>query len=358
VDAFIDGKVERERGQHVLTLTITNGADGDTLEVTSLSARNVGALSRLARKNGWELIEPSLLRARRAEEVAAAEPEPVDDEPAPTEPEEDPAEEPEESDDDEAGDEAEPDDEDRPSPLLLELGIAGFSRVLEYRENIDRLPRYEIALPPAVRGTIVWYPGAHFSSGVAAHFGLRLHGQYAFGLSSAVEDADGPDFSTSSHLFEVGLRARIPLDVFEIGASASYGMHGYSLDAAEEAGVEVDPGVPSVGYSYVHLGAELRMQLGAIGLGIGGAVLPVLGVGDLEDWFPRASGLGIEGSFDVGYALSDALDLFAALAARRYAVTFDPRVEDVGSGRALAGGAVDRYLHVLLGARFVLGRKP
>jgi hypothetical protein len=188
VDAFIDGKVERERGQHVLTLTITNGADGDTLEVTSLSARNVGALSRLARKNGWELIEPSLLRARRAEEVAAAEPEPVDDEPAPTEPEEDPAEEPEESDDDEAGDEAEPDDEDRPSPLLLELGIAGFSRVLEYRENIDRLPRYEIALPPAVRGTIVWYPGAHFSSGVAAHFGLRLHGQYAFGLSSAVDD--------------------------------------------------------------------------------------------------------------------------------------------------------------------------
>ena len=361
VDAFVEGKVERERGQQVLTLTITNGADGETLETNSLSARKAPALVRMARKNGWQLIEPSLQRAHRAEAAAEAEPEPVAvaETKATPEPEDEAEAEEEEDDEDEAGDEAEPEDDgERPSPLRLELGLAGLSRVLEYRENIDRLPGYDIALPPAVRGLVVWYPAAHFTSGFAAHLGLRLHGQYAFGLSSAVKDSNGPDFSTSSHLFEVGLRARVPLDSFEVGASVSYGTHGYSLDAAKQAGIEVDPGVPSVGYSYVHLGAELRMQLGALGMGLGGAVLPVLGVGDLEDWFPRASGLGLEGSLDIGYAVADTFDLFALLSARRYAVTFDPKVEDVSAGRPLAGGAVDRYLHVMLGLRFVPGRTP
>lgn len=356
VDAWIDGQVERERGQQVVTLTITNGADGETLDTTSLGARNVKVLASLMRKNGWGLIEPSLQRAQ----AVAAEPEPVEEEPV-ARPEPEPKQKPEpDEDEDEDGndDEAEGDEDDgeRPSPLRLELGIAGFTRVLEYRENIDRLPRYEVALPPALRALVVWYPAAHFSSGVPAHLGLRLSGQYAFGISSKVEGGDGPDFSTSSQLLELGLRARVPLDSFELGASFSYGLHGYAVESAKQDGVEVEPGVPSIGYSYLHVGAEVRMQLEDLALGFGGAVLPLLGVGDLEDWFPRASGLGIEGSAEVGYALGSSFDLFALLSARRYAVSFDPRVEDVAEGRALAGGAVDRYLHALLGVRFTPGR--
>jgi len=360
VDAWIDGKVERERGQQVITLTITNGADGETLDTSSLGARNVNVLTRLVRKEGWGLIEPSLQRAHRAE-AAAAEPEAaqVEEEPvAEPEPEARKESEPSDDDADDRDDEAEADDGERPSPLRLELGVAGFSRVLEYRENIDGLPRYKVALPPALRGLVIWYPAAHFSSGVAAHIGLRLQGQYAFGVSSKVENGDGPEFSTSSHLLEVGLRARIPLDPFEIGASFSYGLHGYAVEAATQNGVTIEPGVPSIGYSYLHVGAEVRMQLGEVGIAFGGAVLPLLGVGDLEDWFPHASGLGLEGSAEVGYALASSFDLFALFSARRYAVTFDPRVADVAAGRALAGGAVDSYLHALLGLRFTPGRKP
>jgi hypothetical protein len=364
VDAWIDGKVSRERGQQVVELTVTNGADGETLDTSSLGARNINVLARLLRKDGWGLIEPSLQRAHRAEAAAAVEPEPEpvaeeqQREPEPTKEAED--EEEDEDDQDDQGDEAEDDADDgeRPSPLRLELSVSGLSRVLAYRENLDRLPGYKVALPPSLRGLVIWYPAAHFASGVPAHLGLRLHGQYTFGVSSKVENANGPEFSTSSHLFEVGLRARIPLDTFELGASFSYGLHGYAVDSAKQAGVTVEPGIPSIGYSYLHVGAELRMQLGDFALAFGGAVLPLLGVGDLEDWFPRASGLGIEGSAELGYAIGSSFDLFAMLSDRRYAVTFDPRIADLAAGRVLAGGAVDNYLHALLGVRFTPGRKP
>ena len=236
--------------------------------------------------------------------------------------------------------------------------MAGFSRVLEYRENIDRLPGYDIALPPALRGLVIWYPAAHFTGGVPAHIGLRLHGQYAFGLSSKVEHGDGPEFSTSSMLLEVGLRGRIPVDPFEVGLSLSYGMHDYGVDAAKQNGVAIDPGIPSTGYRYLHAGLELRMQLGGLGLAFGGALMPLLDVGDVQKWFPHASGIGIEGNAEIGYALGDSFDLFAMLSARRYAVSFDPKVADIEAGRALVGGMVDRYLHALIGVRFVPGRKP
>jgi hypothetical protein len=361
VDAFIEGKVERDRGEHVVTLTITNGADGETLDVASLGARKVPVLVRLVRRNGWSSVEPSLQRARRAEGAAEPTPEPaaaVEEERKP-EPEAEAEEDEEEEDDDDEGDEAEPDDDgQRPTPLRLELGLAGFSRVLEYRENIDDLPGYEIALPPALRALLLWYPAAHFSDGVPAHLGLRVHGQYAFGISSAIEGGGGPDFSTSSFLLELGLSGRIPFDEFEVGLSFSYGMHDYALKAAEQSGFEIDPGVPSTGYRYLHAGLELRMQLGDFGLAVGGAALPLLSVGDVEDWFPRASGMGLEGSAEVGYSVGSSVDVFALLAARRYAVTFDPKVEDVTMGRRLAGGMVDRYLHVMAGVRFVPGRQP
>ena len=135
-------------------------------------------------------------------------------------------------------------------------------------------------------------------------------------------------------------------------------MHGYSIEAAQEGGVTIQPGIPSLGYRYLHVGAEVRMQLGDLSLGFGGALLPLLGTGDLEDWFPQASGIGTEGSLELGYALGSDFDVFGMLTARRYAVSFEPDVRDVQRGLPLVGGMVDRYLHLELGLRFAPGARP
>jgi hypothetical protein len=125
------------------------------------------------------------------------------------------------------------------------------------------------------------------------------------------------------------------------------------------AGIEDDPGVPSVSYSYVRLHADIGVSLGdSASLALGGGVLPLLGVGEVEDWFPQAGGLALEGNVTFAYALSSVLDLMATFNARRYAVTFDPTVADVNAGQRIAAGMVDQYVAGQLGLRFRLGGKP
>lgn len=362
IDAWVEGRVAKKGRNWTVTLSVASGADGEASEAGTVSARDPVALSRKAGSRAWDELSGAIGQASRPEperEVVAkkAEPEP-EEEPeeavAKAEPEED---EPQE--DEPQEDEPEGDDGELPMALGIELGLGGFTRDFEYRENLSALPTYDIGAPPFGRLALQWFPAAHFQDDALAHIGLRAEGQMAFGLSSGLADGNGGEFTTSSHLLEVGVRVRLPLGMFQVGGDVSYGMHKYAIDSASSAGGEIDPGIPAVDYAYVRLHVDVTAALGDnASIALGGGLLPLLGSGEVETWFPRSGGLAIEGNVTFAYGLFSSLDLMLSLTARRYAITLDPTVDDVNAGMRIAAGMVDQYVTGQLGLRFRLGGTP
>lgn len=360
IDAWVEGSVDRKGKSFVLTLSVASGDSGEMNEVGDIKAPQA-AFVRKVGAQAWDTISGAISQAQRPAKAAEPEPEP---EPIARADEDESEEEPEEAaEEDQPEEEGEPegDDEDteRPMALSLDLGLGGFSRDFDYTQNLSALPRYDIAAPPFARLGLEWFPAAHFESGAVAHIGLRAVGQLAFGLSSSPESGTTTDFSTSSNLFEIGARGRLPLGGFQLAADVSYGVHNYQIDSASANNIEIDPLIPSAGYSYVRLGIDAKIALGdSASLGAGIAFLPLLGLGEIETWFPQASGLGMEGNINFAYGLTGALDLMLSLAARRYAVTLEPSVNDATGGRPIAGGIVDQYFAGQLGLRVRLGGTP
>jgi ribosomal protein L12E/L44/L45/RPP1/RPP2 len=368
IAAWIEGSVEQEGRRVAITMNVVAGS-GETLGVMSYSAKNPKLLAKRIENNLWKDLG-DLIMAAQAPAGAAPAPEPMapapepepqpEAQPAPAEEEEE--DEAEEEDEDDTAQESDADDGERPSPLDVGLSFAGFTRSFEYNDDLSSLRSYDLGLGPTVMLKLRWYPGAHFADGVSANIGLELRGQFAFAIDSALDDMT---FPTSSQGFGVGLRARLPIDDHELAAVFGYAAQSYSIDAVEEMGIEVDPGVPSISYGYLRIGAELRFAIGeSFAIGAAAAFLPVLSTGDIgeDPWFPRASASGMEGELNVSHALTPALELNAAFGLQRFAFSFNPELEDAmvtadrPAPRRIAGGASDQYLWATLGVRWLLGK--
>jgi hypothetical protein len=151
----------------------------------------------------------------------------------------------------------------------------------------------------------------------------------------------------------------LPLSSLQLGADISYGSHTYKIDAADTDQGTLDPGIPSAAYSYLRFHIDASLALGdSASIGIGLGLLPMLGLGEIERWFPQAGGLAMEGDINFAYELFSSFDLVASIAARRYAITIDPSVEDVNVNRPIAAGLVDQYIAGQLGLRLRLGGTP
>src|SRR5690606_23778901 len=74
----------------------------------------------------------------------------------------------------------------------------------------EMLQPYSLPLGPALALGGEWYPGAHFSNGLAAHLGLVGGFQHSFLLSSA--GPEGATFDTTDSAWNLGAQLRIPLD--------------------------------------------------------------------------------------------------------------------------------------------------
>jgi hypothetical protein len=358
IDAFIEGRVDKAGRNWVLVLSVASGSSGEFAEVAELTAKDPRKLAARAETRSFSELSAAIAQSERPAKKPEPEPEPIA---AKEEQEEEPEPEPEEAadDDDDEAAQDDPDDGELPMALAIELGAGGFSRDFEYRENIDSLPVYDIAAPPLAFLGLQWFPAAHFSDSAAAHIGLRARGQMAFGLSSGLESGSSQEFDTTSTMIEIGVRGRLPLSSLQLGADVSYGSHTYKIDSADTAAGLIDPGIPSASYSYLKFHIDASLALGdsaSIGLGFG--LMPMLGLGEIEEWFPQASGLAMEGDINFAYALMSSLDLVVSLGARRYAVTLEPSVDDVNNNRPIAAGLVDQYIAGQIGLRFRLGGTP
>lgn len=396
IGAWIEGTIEREKKTLVTNLAVIDAASGKTLGVMSYDAPNIRALAKAVRGELFsdlgELIKsakaPGKKGAAAAEDKAVAQGESAEDEAQPTaasgkkgargkpveapvaaaEPADEPADdaltaasdtadqaeasEPVAQTEAPASEPASDNNGPLPSPFVLGVGLAGFTRDFVYNEDISHLPQYDLGLGPSLAVNVNWYPAAHFSNGAAANIGLDLRGQLAFGLDSEV--ANNSSFPTSSSAFGVGVRGRIPLGSTELGAVVGYGQKSFTIGTldktpADPSKARPHPYVPSTSYSFLRIGADARFALSdKFSLGLGLAFLPTFKTG-VEAWFPRATASGIEGEAKVGYAMTSSVELTAAFGLQRFGLAFNSVPADVALHRPVAGGAVDQYLSLTLG---------
>jgi len=360
VAAWIEGDVDRAGRSYSVTLVVIDGGSGQTLTVMSYEAKQTRALARLTQDALWgdlgPLIQsahapPAMVQARapvnappaaQRQPARAAEQEPANDEE-------------EEGQEEEQEPESEPSegDDDRPSPLDVSAGLIGMSRDFSYKDDLSGLSKYHLDLGPSLALQAHWYPVAHFQGGVPANIGLDLRGRFMFAVDSGL---DGESYPTSARALGIGLRGRLPLGEHELAAVVGYASQTYKIDSADTDAGKLDPGIPSASYGLLRLGLEGRLVFGDVRVGLAAAFLPVLGTGELGKWFPHASQKGIEAEASLGYALSRAFELSAAVGFQRIAFSMNPKLGDVDEGRPIAGGAVDQTLMGTLGARFWLGR--
>lgn len=232
------------------------------------------------------------------------------------------------------------------SPLEFALGFQWGLRDFGYRDDLfGALRAYQHPGLTSLAARLLWYPGAHFTRGFAAHLGVDAELNLGLGLST--ETADGvSEFATSALSLTASLRARLPLGRHELGFFAGIAIDQFALDDAETL-------FPNAAYTALRPGLAGRFWLGErISLSPHFAWRVVMAAGDVTgaDWFPRASVGGLDAGLSVGVAVVGPLELQIAGTYRRYFYSMNPEVGDA----RVAGGALDQRVSATLYLAFHL----
>lgn len=238
-----------------------------------------------------------------------------------------------------------------PSPFEIAVGMRGFSRELTYVQDVNaNLRPYSLGLAPAAFVEGGWYPGAHFSRGVAAVIGVV--GDFTRSIATTSAVSGRATYTTTLQAFSAGLRGRFSLGRSEIGLSACAGRQEFSVagdteeGAATAGGAPVTRGyVPDVAYTYVRPGLDFRIALGDLGVGLRGGYRFVIDAGEIQraEWFPKATVSAGDLGLFVEYALPGGFFTRIGGDVHRYAYDMHSSPNDLRT-RDVAGGAVDQYL--------------
>ncbi len=240
------------------------------------------------------------------------------------------------------------DDDERYGRELLELGagleIAG--RNFAYTDPITaNLRPYEVFGVPmlTVSGTLFPLDGTDLT--VLRDLGLTGGYGRALGLESQV--ADGPTLTTTWDRFSAGLRGRIRTGDGNpvIGLTAGVGGAGFHFEGGDGLADEL----PDVAYLYRRTSIDARFPGESVSVTVGLGYLGVLSGGEVEARFPRSTAGGVEASFGGAYAISPGLEARLALGYTRFFYTMNPEPGDTH----IAGGALDEFVGVQLGAAYV-----
>jgi hypothetical protein len=392
VHAVIEAKTTREGPAWVATIEVKEGATGVTKKTWRLKTKEIRKLSGAIEKKAWKELGPAILAskpgpygggagavaagggaAKEEQPSAEASPEPKSEPRADAKKPWEPAAGASASSagSSEGGSSASssgagtseaaavrtevtPAGKARPhnqTPLEMALAFDYVTRSFKYNDDLfGRLHPYSLNGAPALRIGATWYPAGHFTAGFASNLGLDLGLEYVFGITS--KNKDGATFPTKSLELGGALRGRIPLGDHEIALFAGGGRHTFDIGADSSGN---SPGVPSVGYTYLRLGAEARFVLFPhFSARASLAWRRVLKKGDIQSdaWFPGASAVGVDALLGAGYEVIDGLEVQLAFIGRRYAFSFNP----IPGDKNVAGGALDQYLAGTVGVAYALGR--
>jgi hypothetical protein len=363
-----------------LILSVRNGADGALVQDVEVKGDSPSKLSKnIADTLGLSVADviaqtkPGSAKADepKADEPKADEPK-ADDAEEKTDKEKEPADEEAKSEPASAGD-ASP-FPDSHSALELEAGLRAVHRSFTYHDTADQLypgrgypvpQTYKLPLGPAlfINGTI--YPGAFATSGAGANFGITGGYELNFGTKSVYDTPVAGDptktqentLTTAANQYFVGVKARIPFSVHQLGVVVAYGQQEFNLLGDERA-----PTVPDVWYKFIKASLEGRFRVDAISVGVHLGTRLVSNTGGLErDWFPgHVKTQEIEAGLSLGYSVAPSVDLLVGFDLTRYAFNFNPIPSSLnpnsnpGPNAVIAGGATDQYISGFFGARYSL----
>ena len=242
--------------------------------------------------------------------------------------------------------------EERPAAVDIELDFRLVHRNFEYKDDLrGDLRDYKLRIGPGVGTKFQYYPGAHFTAGVGAQFGIDFEWERLFNFDST--RADGAKFPTESQQFLVGLRWRYPTGRWEPFVVADYGVHSFrfGVSGPPVLGEDNTAGIPSVKYEFARIGAGFRVGIGkkerfivAVNAAFRG-VFSVGGIGTAQ-WFPEAKANGMDAGLMLGYALPLGFEIRIGGDYRRYWFDLNPVPPDPPY---VAGGALDQYWGASIG---------
>jgi hypothetical protein len=236
--------------------------------------------------------------------------------------------------------------EERPAAVDIEIDFRLVHRDFGYKDDLrGDLRDYKLGVGPGVGTKFQYFPGAHFTAGVGAQFGIDFEWERLFNFDST--RADGARFPTESQQFLVGLRWRYPAGRWEPFVVADYGVHTFrfGVSGPPVPGEDSTPGIPSVKYEFARIGAGFRVGIGKKERFIITAnaafrgVFSVGGIGTAQ-WFPEAKANGMDAMLMLGYALPLGFEIRVGADYRRYWFDLNPVPPDPPY---VAGGALDQY---------------
>jgi len=242
---------------------------------------------------------------------------------------------------------------DRPAAVDIEFGFKFVHRSLSWNDVVVAPRDYTLGFGPGIQTKFQWYPGAHFTSGVGAQFGVEFEYERLFDFDSTRDEGGTMlSFPTSSQQFLVGARWRYPVGRWEPRVIVDYGVHQFDLAVSQDP--VATPGLPSVEYKFVRAGAGFRVAAGKkenFIVVLDGAFRALLSSGGLESdqFFPQSSGNGMDVLVMFGYGLPKGFELRLGLDYRRYWFDLNP-APPPPEPPFVAGGALDQYWGLSIGA--------
>ena len=241
---------------------------------------------------------------------------------------------------------------DRPAAVDIEIDFRVVHRTFNYKDELrGDLRDYKLTAGPGVGIKFQYFPGAHFTAGVGAQFGIDFEWERLFKIDST--RADGATFPTESQQFLIGLRWRYPKGRWEPSVVIGYGVHRFSfgLSGPPVPGEDNTAGIPSVKYEFVRVGGGFRVEIGKKELFILAASIAFRGtfsVGGIGTnvWFPEAKANGMDALLMIGFALPKGFEIRLSGDYRRYGFDLNPVPPDPPY---VAGGALDQYFGGALG---------
>ncbi len=222
VSGLIDGDVLHEDGVWSAYVRLTDGDSANVISQHYYDASTASALAKSVQTNIGSDFRKDIKNlgvkgpgAAVAAPIAAATPAPVA--PAKTKEEDEPK----------KTKKKRPKGE-RPAAVDIEVDFRVVHRTFRYNEDLrGDLRDYTLSVGPGVGIKFQYYPGAHFTAGVGAQFGVDFEWERLFNIDST--RADGQTFPTDSQQFLIGLRWRYPKGRWEPSVVLGYGVHNFGF---------------------------------------------------------------------------------------------------------------------------------
>jgi hypothetical protein len=222
--------------------------------------------------------------------------------------------------------------------LVAAVGFDLGGRSLSYRDRVtSNLLTYDVLGAPSIGANVEVYPLASSEIQIVRDLGITGGYRQAFSLSSRTET--GEQVSTGWSRLDVGLRFRgqvLPNVPLLLGASVGFKREAFTFAGA----TEIENDMPSVTYSCLKFGGDVRVPLGPIAITAAAGYAPVLSAGAVAGRLRKPTVGAIEAEVGVAVPFGKMFEARIIGNYSRYFYSFKPEFGDI----YVAGGALDQLV--------------